>query len=1176
MLFISHRSTDKQFALDIMCRAQVRGYSAQQLFLDSDRDAGIAAGADWEQEIYNRLKDCRALIVVCSPRLAESKWCFAELVVAKTLGKLVFPVVVEDCPLDAFVGQRQAVFAFKEGDAAYDRLWKSLEQHGLGPYDTQPWPPLDEVGKTTDPCPYPGLMAFSERFAPVFFGRDPEIAAVLDKLNGMRHRGEPRMLLIHGGSGSGKSSLLKAGVLPRLARNRDWVVLPTLRYGETPSDDETLFAKLAKELTVRFPPESATRPDWNDLRTKFESDDVEAATQCFIDVTQDLTMALDCHDATTLLPLDQFEELLTSSVRPSTDKFLKFLRVLLSRNNGKLLAIATLRSDYLDVYERNPHALQPPYLLTDRLPPFPWERVTDVIVQPAARVGVTFTNDLLERLKLDAPTSDALPLLAFTLEKLFRECARDKKIELGEYESLGGMTGAIEQAVNKIVPPNLLAETEQALRLSFVRHLVQVNERDEFVRRPARWSELPAPARPLLEKFVNERLLHTSGEGSATTVEVSHEALFRCWDQLKAWLHAELNNLRLRRKLEVTAKEWNGSATTETPDGDQDLCFTLGQLEAVDDWKQHVILRDIEERFLKASRNKRYNDTQREIERLQQLADAERKKQQAESQRASDAIRFSKRLKWAVVGTTAFALVAFSLGDIAWKQSSVAVEKTRIAVEQTGIAETETLKAITEGERAKRSADEALAVLIFFNEKVLAAARPKNQEGGLGVDATVRAAIDSAEPQIGPAFHDKPLVEASIRETLGLTYSYLGEPKLAIRQHERSRKMRLDQLGTDDLKTLSSMNNLANAYQDAGMLDEAISLYQQTLEKYKAILGADDTHTLGSMSNLAAAYLAAGNLDEGLPLYEKTLEKYANLGPDRHDTLGCMNNLATAYYLAGKLDKALPLYKRTLEKQKANLVADHPDILQTMNNLAIAYQEAGQLHEALPLLEESLEKRKEKLKPDHPDTLQTMYNLVRAYKADGRIKEAETLLLDAFESARDRFGLADRRTQTYVRDLADCYAEMKQPEKAEPIWRGLMAFWKQKEGADSPEYAEELANLGMNLLQQQKPVDAEPFLRECLLLFEKNQPDDVNTFNTMSLLGLSLLKQKKFADAEPLLVSGHKGMEEREEKIPAKGQFLLTEALERLIQLYETWGKPEQAAKWKAKFADARRLENER
>jgi len=522
-------------------------------------------------------------------------------------------------------------------------------------------------------------MAFNERFAPVFFGRDPEIAAVLDKLNGMRHRGEPRMLLIHGGSGSGKSSLLKAGVLPRLARNRDWLVLPTLRYGETPNDDETLFARLAKELTVRFPSDSPTRPDWKDLRAKFESDDVEAATQCFIDVTQNLTMALGCHEATTLLTLDQFEELLTSSVRPSADKFLKFLRVLLSRNNGQLLAIATLRSDYLDVYERHPHALQPPYLLTDRLPPFPWERVTDVIVQPAARVGVTFTNELLERLKLDAPTSDALPLLAFTLEKLFRECATDKHIALAEYESLGGTTGAIEQAVKKIVPSKLPPETEQALRLSFVRHLVQVNEKDEFVRRPAHWSDLPVAAQPLIEDFVKARLLQISDDDEAATVEVSHEAIFRCWDQLKAWLHAELNNLRLRRKLEVTAKEWNGSVTTERPNGDEDLCFTLGQLEAIDDWKQQVKLADIEQHFLKASRNKRNSDTQREIERLQQLADAERKKQHAEAQRASDAIRFSRRLKWALVGTTAVALVAIVLGVVTWRLRVKAEQQTQVA-----------------------------------------------------------------------------------------------------------------------------------------------------------------------------------------------------------------------------------------------------------------------------------------------------------------------------------------------------------------------------------------------------------------------------------------------------------------------------------------------------------------
>lgn len=576
MLFISHPTADKQFALDLHRRALEQGYDERQLFLDSDLESGIPAGADWEHVIYDRLKNCRALLVVCSPRLKESKWCFAELVVAKTLGKLVFSLMVEECELDVVLAERQSVCPCREGEEAFKRLWKSLEEHGYGPRDTRPWPPRDEHGKPIDRCPYPGLMAFTERFAPVYFGREPEAAAVLETLNTMRDRGEPRLLLVHGGSGSGKSSLLRAGVLPRLDGNRDWHVLPTLRYGQTPNDDLTLLALLAQELATRFPAGAPMRPDWKGLRAKFESDGVEQAARDFFETTQDLNLALGCRDATTLLPIDQFEELLTAAARPSAERFLTFLHALLARNNGRLLVIGTLRSDYLDVYERHPQALQPPYQQTYRLPPFPWERVHDVIVQPAARVGVTFTADLLERLKHDAPTSDALPLLAFTLEKLFRQCAGDQRIDLGEYESLGGMTGAIEHAVKKIVPPQLPPETELALRLSFVRHLVQVNEKDEFVRRPARWFDLPAAARPLLQEFVNARLLHTSEEGESATAEVSHEALFRCWPALVDWLKVSARVLRWRRDVERDRKSagehWSG--------------LTRAQLAVAADWPE--------------------------------------------------------------------------------------------------------------------------------------------------------------------------------------------------------------------------------------------------------------------------------------------------------------------------------------------------------------------------------------------------------------------------------------------------------------------------------------------------------------------------------------------------------------------------------------------------------------
>ena len=83
---------------------------------------------------------------------------------------------------------------------------------------------------------------------------------------------------------------------------------------------------------------------------------------------------------------------------------------------------------------------------------------------------------------------------------------------------------------------------------------------------------------------------------------------------------------------------------------------------------------------------------------------------------------------------------------------------------------------------------------------------------------------------------------------------------------------------------------------------------------------------------------------------------------------------------------------------------------------------------------------------------------------------------------------------------------MRQPEKAEPIWRELAAFWREKAGADSTQYAGELASLGQNLLEQQKPADAEPLLRECLLIREKTEADAWTTFNTKSLLGGSLRK----------------------------------------------------------------------
>src|SRR5262249_60569656 len=114
----------------------------------------------------------------------------------------------------------------------------------------------------------------------------------------------------------------------------------------------------------------------------------------------------------------------------------------------------------------------------------------------------------------------------------------------------------------------------------------------------------------------------------------------------------------------------------------------------------------------------------------------------------------------------------------------------------------------------------------------------------------------------------------------------------------------------------------------------------------------------------------------------------------------------------------------------------------------------------------------------------------------------------------------------------------------------------------------DLTELGASLLKQNKHAEAERVLRECLPVLQEKQPDTWPTFHTQSLLGESLSGQGKYTEAEPLLVRGYEGMNQREAAIPATFKFCLTEALERLVQLYDSLNKPADAAKWRNGVVD--------
>jgi eukaryotic-like serine/threonine-protein kinase len=338
---------------------------------------------------------------------------------------------------------------------------------------------------------------------------------------------------------------------------------------------------------------------------------------------------------------------------------------------------------------------------------------------------------------------------------------------------------------------------------------------------------------------------------------------------------------------------------------------------------------------------------------------------------------------------------------------------------------------VTSGERdrareaeseARRSAAEARAVLGFFQDRVLAAARPEGEEGGLGREATIRGAMEAAEPKIAEAFRSQPTTEASVRHTLGRTYVYLGEPGRAIGQLERAAELRAAQLGPDHSDTLHTRNNLAEAYLDAGRTAEAIALHEATLRQEEAKLGPDHPDTLISRVNLAAAYLKAGRTVEAITLHEATLKACeAKLGPDHPETLNSRNNLAGAFLGAGRTAEALLLFEATVKAYEAKFGLDHPETLNSRNNLAGAYRESGRTAEALALFETTLKAQESKLGPDHPETLASRNNLAAAYFEAGRTAEALRLFEATLKAYEATLGPDHPQTLRTRGNLAETY-----------------------------------------------------------------------------------------------------------------------------------------------------------
>jgi serine/threonine protein kinase/Tfp pilus assembly protein PilF len=400
---------------------------------------------------------------------------------------------------------------------------------------------------------------------------------------------------------------------------------------------------------------------------------------------------------------------------------------------------------------------------------------------------------------------------------------------------------------------------------------------------------------------------------------------------------------------------------------------------------------------------------------------------------------------------------------------------------------------------------------------------------------------------------------------VAMAYNSAGKLAEALLLLEETLELMKAKLGPEHPNTLGSMGNLALAYKSVGRLADALLLHEQALTLKKDKLGTDHPSTLATMNNLAMAYLDAGRLAEALPLCEQALElRKAKLGPEHPNTVTSMDSLAKAYMSAGKLAEAFELLERALELRKAKLGPEHEDTVTSMNNLAVAYYSVGRRVQAIPLLEQALAVRKAKLGTDHPQTLTSMNNLAFIYEQAERLADALPLYEEALELSKAKLGSDHPDTLTFMENLANAHLAGKQPQKALPLFDRFIAGHRGRATSDDPAFAGRLATVSVELLQHRQYPAAETYLRECLTIREKKLPGDWVLFNTKSMLGGALAGQKKFEEAEPLLLEGYSGMKEREAKIPANAKVRLTEALQRLVDIYTAWDKPEEAVKWQA------------
>ena len=361
----------------------------------------------------------------------------------------------------------------------------------------------------------------------------------------------------------------------------------------------------------------------------------------------------------------------------------------------------------------------------------------------------------------------------------------------------------------------------------------------------------------------------------------------------------------------------------------------------------------------------------------------------------------------------------------------------------------------------------------------------------------------------------EPRVSSKLAETLHDAIS-LGMSQLALCLTDSVTRA-CDALGPHHPDTLTSRNSLAGSYRDAGRLDKAIALYEQTLEDSIRVLGTDHPGTLTSRLNLAGAYRASGRLDEAIPLYEQVFSGRSRvLGPDHRSTLTAREELAGIYQEAGRFDEAITLKKQILA-DAMRMGPDSPGASAARLNLAATYRDTGRLSEAIPLYQENLDEVSSALGLDHPETLASRHRLARAYRDAGRLDEAIPLFEQNLDDVSRTLGLDHPETLASRGTLAGIYRDAGRLDQAIPLFEQNLTDFIRTLGLDHPETLASRHSLAGAYRDTGRLDEAIPLFEQNLTDFIRILgPDRPDTFTSRSTLAGTYQAAGRIDEAIPL------------------------------------------------------------